>query len=51
MLRVGIHVVIRLCDSGQLKCWKVPGTKGTRRIPLAEARRFMRENNIPEVPK
>jgi excisionase family DNA binding protein len=43
---VAPRTVSKWFDSGQLKGYRIPGSKD-RRIPLGELLRFMRANNIP----
>jgi excisionase family DNA binding protein len=43
---VAPRTVSKWFDSGQLKGYRIPGSKD-RRIPLAELLRFMRANNMP----
>ncbi len=43
---VAPRTVSKWFDSGQLKGYRIPGSKD-RRIPLAELIRFMRANNMP----
>lgn len=40
------QTIIRCTETGQLKCWRVPGSR-FRRIERAELLQFMRENGIP----
>ncbi len=44
--KVSQQTIIRCFDSGQLKGFRVPGSR-FRRIPRAELYRFMKENGIP----
>lgn len=44
---VSFRTVIRWIERGQLQAYKLPG-RGDHRVPMAELRRFMRENGIPE---
>jgi len=44
--KVSQHTIIRCFDSGQLKGFRVPGSR-FRRIPRDALYRFMRENSIP----
>ncbi|WP_165225737.1 response regulator [Aquisphaera insulae] len=44
--KVSQQTIIRCFDSGQLKGFRVPGSR-FRRIPRESLYRFMRENNIP----
>lgn len=44
---VSFRTVIRWIERGQLQAYKLPG-RGDHRIPVAELRRFMRANAIPE---
>src|SRR3984885_79867 len=44
--KVSQQTIIRCFDSGQLKGFRVPGSR-FRRIPRAELYAFMRENSIP----
>ena len=44
---VSFRTVIRWIERGRLQAYKLPG-RGDHRVPLAELRRFMRENSIPE---
>lgn len=46
LMRVSLQTVIRLFDEGQLKGWKIPGTK-TRRIARLTPIQFMAERGIP----
>jgi excisionase family DNA binding protein len=43
---VAPRTVSKWFDSGQLKGYRIPGSKD-RRIPLSELLRFMKENNMP----
>jgi len=43
---VAARTVSKWFDSGQLKGYRIPGSKD-RRIPLNELLRFMKENNMP----
>lgn len=45
---VNFRTVSRWIDRGLLQAYQLPGTRGDRRVPVAELRRFMRENNIPD---
>lgn len=44
---VSFRTVIRWVERGQLQAYKLPG-RGDHRIPVADLRRFMRANGIPE---
>src|SRR5207245_10891261 len=44
--KVGEQTIIRGFDNGQLKGFRVPGSK-FRRIPREALYKFMRDNNIP----
>lgn len=44
---VSFRTVIRWIERGQLQAYKLPG-RGDHRVPVAELRRFMRANAIPE---
>lgn len=44
--KVSQQTIIRCFDSGQLKGFRVPGSK-FRRIPREQLYRFMKDNNIP----
>src|SRR6478752_1389471 len=44
--KVSQQTIIRCFDNGQLKCFRVPGSK-FRRIPREALYKFMRDNNIP----
>ena len=44
---VSFRTVIRWIERGQLQAYKLPG-RGDHRVPVAELRRFMRDNAIPE---
>src|SRR5690606_38737429 len=44
--KVSQQTIIRCFDSGQLKGFRVPGSR-FRRIPRDALYRFMKENNIP----
>src|SRR5215203_4304011 len=44
--KVSQQTIIRCFDSGQLKGFRVPGSK-FRRIPRESLFRFMKDNNIP----
>src|ERR1700716_2647099 len=44
--KVSQQTIIRCFDSGQLKGFRVPGSR-VRRIPREALFRFMKENNIP----
>ena len=44
---VSFRTVIRWVERGQLQAYRLPG-RGDRRIPVADLRRFMRTNGIPE---
>ena len=46
MCKVSQQTIIRCFDNGQLKGFRVPGSK-FRRIPREELFRFMRDNGIP----
>src|SRR6056297_329873 len=43
---VAPRTVSKWFDSGELKGYRIPGSKD-RRIPLAELKRFMKSHNIP----
>jgi len=47
---VSFRTVIRWIQRGQLQAYKLPG-RGDHRVPMAELRRFMRANGIPEPPE
>src|SRR3989338_2720182 len=44
---VSFRTVIRWIERGQLQAYKLP-VRGDHRVPVAELRRFMRDNAIPE---
>lgn len=44
--RVAPRTVSKWCDSGRLKCYRIPGGQD-RRITRAEAVRFLKENGMP----
>lgn len=44
---VSFRTVIRWIERGQLQAYKLPG-RGDHRVPVAELRRFMRANAMPE---
>lgn len=45
-LDISVTAVQKLCDSGALRCFKIPGSKH-RKIPVAEVLKFMRNNRWP----
>lgn len=47
---VSFRTVIRWIQRGQLQAYKLPG-RGDHRVPIAELRRFMQANGIPEPPE
>lgn len=46
LTRCSIQLVIRWIDSGELKAWKVPGSR-FRRVEVADLRQFMLKHEVP----
>lgn len=47
---VSFRTVIRWIERGQLQAYRLPG-RGDHRVPVAELRRCMQANAIPEPPE